>query len=182
MRFEGQTVATPAGCMVAGSELRTGYYDPDAFGWSHSYTHQVECKTSRRDFLKDRAKWHRQAYHSDYSIGDYRWYLTLPGVINSQDELDGWGWVVLLNKAIHFRAPSKRFDVTNRGRHLEQCLLMTICRMYAAEAETGTGIHDIGKYRLSVEPWRGPRMRERTSKGATVDRGAGAPMAAAGPD
>ncbi len=168
VRHNGQTETAPAGCMVAGAELNTGVSIPDAFGWGWRGTHVVECKTTRRDFLKDCAKWHRQQYHADYAIGQYRWYVAPSGVITPEDDLNGWGLMEIQGTRFRFVRPSRTFDVSPRGHQLESAVLLTITRMYAAAADVGPGVHTIGKYRISAEPWRGPRMRERLSKGATV--------------
>lgn len=163
-KCNGTTVTAPSGCMVAGAELRAKWQEPDAFGWGWHGTHVVECKTSRRDFLKERQKWHRHEYHADYAIGRYRWYVTPEDVIFDGDDLRGWGHVVLAGARYIIRRPSKLFDVHPMGVLSEQVLLLTITRMYATLSSTGPGVHAIGKYKLSTDPWRGPRMRERLSK------------------
>jgi hypothetical protein len=82
---------------------------PDAIGWSSSYKHRgstvVECKSSRSDFYADKKKriaWRDPRFNFLYSgrrmsqeqataggytkeeyslMGDYRFYLCLPGVV-----------------------------------------------------------------------------------------------------
>jgi hypothetical protein len=174
-KHNGTSITPPSGCMVAGAELRSGWQEPDAFGWGWHGTHLVECKTSRRDFLKEKQKWHRQEYHADYAIGRYRWYLTPPGIITSADDLRGWGLVEFDGRRFHLIRPSQTFEVRERGVRGEHVLLLTLCRMYCAEADVGPGVHAIGKYRVSTEPWRGPRMRTRLSKDKTTTPVTGGP-------
>lgn len=64
---------------------------PDAIGWTCIASILFECKTGRADFLKDRSKLFRFDL-PDHGMGDWRFYLTNPDVIHSEEELpDGWG-------------------------------------------------------------------------------------------
>ena len=61
---------------------------PDAIGWRHDgQCVVVECKTSRTDFLADRAKAHR----ASLGLGHERFYLSMPGVVRPADVPEGWG-------------------------------------------------------------------------------------------
>lgn len=57
---------------------------PDAIGWMRgsAFSHVVECKTSRSDFLRDASKIHARRGES---MGDFRWYLTPPGLLRLAD-------------------------------------------------------------------------------------------------
>ena len=57
---------------------------PDAIGFSSGFSCLVECKATRRDFLKDRDKPFRK--DPSKGIGTMRIYLTNPGVC-TPDEL-----------------------------------------------------------------------------------------------
>ena len=64
---------------------------PDAIGWTCRASILFECKVSRADFLRDREKLFRYEL-PDRGMGDFRFYLTNPGVVCSADEMpDGWG-------------------------------------------------------------------------------------------
>ena len=64
---------------------------PDAIGWTCVCSILFECKVSRADFLRDREKLFRYEL-PDRGMGDFRFYLTNPGVVRSADEIpDGWG-------------------------------------------------------------------------------------------
>jgi len=80
-------------CSVVVSEIASmGIESPDALGWYGLATHLVECKTSRSDFLADKKKIFRN--YLELGLGDYRWFLTLPGVIHNETELPlGFGWI-----------------------------------------------------------------------------------------
>ena len=80
-------------CSVVVSELKCmSIEQPDAIGWYNLNTHLVECKTSRADFLRDKKKIFR--HYLDGGMGDFRWYLTLPNIIKSVDELPkNFGWL-----------------------------------------------------------------------------------------
>ncbi len=74
---------------------------PDAIGWRAWESILFECKASRADFLKDRDKPFRVCPES--GVGDWRFFLTNPGVIHSADELPaGWGcYEVIEGKIVH---------------------------------------------------------------------------------
>ena len=64
---------------------------PDAIGWTCRNSILFECKTSRADFLRERNKLFRYEL-PDRGMGDWRFYIALPGVIRSENELpEGWG-------------------------------------------------------------------------------------------
>ena len=94
------------GCSVVFTEhvasTRTGEI-PDAIGWARGQSHVVECKASRADFLADRRKSIRQ--DNFQGMGDWRFYLVVPGVIKDTDTiLDGWSvYEVRGNAVVHIR-------------------------------------------------------------------------------
>lgn len=64
---------------------------PDAIGWTSRSSILIECKASRSDFLREREKPFRFDL-PEIGVGDFRFYLTNPGVILSADEIPcGWG-------------------------------------------------------------------------------------------
>lgn len=63
---------------------------PDAMGWkSNGWSILVECKSSRRDFLRDRSKSHRRLGLE--TPGCERWYLCPKGIVAKDDLPPGWG-------------------------------------------------------------------------------------------
>lgn len=62
---------------------------PDAIGFRSGCSILIECKASRSDFLADK----RKRFRKDPSIGvgDWRFYMSPPGVINVSDLPEGWG-------------------------------------------------------------------------------------------
>lgn len=71
---------------------------PDAIGWRHNTSILVECKATRSDFLTDKSK----PFRADpcQGVGDWRFYLTPPGIITVNDLPDGWGWLVYTGKQV----------------------------------------------------------------------------------
>ncbi len=63
---------------------------PDAMGWQAStgWSLLVECKVSRSDFLRDRKKSSRGSH---WSMGQFRFYMTPPGLLTLEDLPEGWG-------------------------------------------------------------------------------------------
>lgn len=64
---------------------------PDALGWrlASDVSILVECKSSRADFLADRAKPFRA--QPDQGLGQWRFYLTPPAIVQVSDLPPGWG-------------------------------------------------------------------------------------------
>ena len=89
------------GCGVVFSELVAATHNgesPDAIGWREGYVSMlVECKASRSDFLRDRGKIFRI---NGNGMGDWRFYLCPPGVIEVEDLPEGWGLLHLHGNSI----------------------------------------------------------------------------------
>lgn len=116
------------GCLIACAELRSGWNGeiPDAIGFRLSgNTPQsvvVEAKTSRSDFLADKAKPHRIAD----GMGNYRYFICPENLIKPDELPDGWGllWVnarghikAMAGVAITFRGDyRKTIDALNTFR------------------------------------------------------------------
>jgi hypothetical protein len=80
------------GCAIVLAEFAANVYtgeQPDVLGWRDGLSLLVECKTSRSDFLADRRKKFRS--QPDTGMGDWRFYLTPPGIVNVADLPPGWG-------------------------------------------------------------------------------------------
>jgi hypothetical protein len=81
-------------CSVVVSEIKAlTAEEPDVLGWYDMWTHLVEVKASRSDFLSDKKKPFRA--EARLGMGDYRWYFTIDGVVKPEDQLPpGWGLVI----------------------------------------------------------------------------------------
>lgn len=81
-------------CLPVCTELSTQNSSgeiPDAIGWLARCSILIECKVTRRDFLKDRGKIFRYDLPTA-GMGDFRFYFTPPGVIKEAGEIPaGWG-------------------------------------------------------------------------------------------
>lgn len=62
---------------------------PDAIGWRDGLSLLVECKVSRSDFFADRSK----PFRADptQGMGDWRFYLSPPGIVKPEYLPQGWG-------------------------------------------------------------------------------------------
>lgn len=65
---------------------------PDIIGWSSGLSTLIECKATRADFLHDAKKIVRQKPAG--GMGQRRYYLCPPGVINIEDLPGKWGLLV----------------------------------------------------------------------------------------
>lgn len=75
---------------------------PDAIGWVNGRCILVECKTTRADFKADCKKpsrnWDRRDLPGGLqypALGHWRFYLTLPGLLDGLELPAGWGWYVV---------------------------------------------------------------------------------------
>lgn len=71
---------------------------PDALGFRHNVSILIECKSSRADFLVDKNKPFRK--DPAQGLGDWRFYLCPPGVIQIEDLPAGWGLLYATDKQI----------------------------------------------------------------------------------
>lgn len=150
-------------CSIVVSEIACmGMESPDALGWHGRTTHLVECKTSRSDFLADRKKFFRQ--HLASGMGDYRYFLTVPGVIREPSELpQGFGWLELQGSKIKVVTPAS--PQSEKSVNYETYCLLSLIRRLGQSAPQGCSIrcytHET-KNRAAVDIDLPPEMRDST--------------------
>ena len=97
---------------------------PDVIGFCSSMSVLIECKVSRSDLFADFKKSHR---HHQNQIGNYRYYLVIPGIVSSTDIPDGWGLLVCQAKHIDVAKQAMMHD--NAGvRQVEYWPLYSLAR------------------------------------------------------
>ena len=88
-------------CGVAVPELVT-YCDesPDAIGWRSEgqICVLIECKTSRADYLSDKRKYFR--VHPEQGVGNKRYFMTAPGLIDIKELPVDWGLLEVHDKRV----------------------------------------------------------------------------------
>lgn len=86
---------------------------PDAIGFREASTIIVECKATLNDFYADRKKrsrnWNMPSRCKELgawypALGNWRFYLTPPGLLNGKELPSGWGWYEVYNKSVKYRA------------------------------------------------------------------------------
>lgn len=117
-------------CPIVVAELTTyASEQPDAIGYRCGISILVECKASRADFLRDQKKLHR----CRGSMGDHRYYLSSPGVIQPDDLPEGWGLLHFDGKTVTDATPApgrqRNGNVNFAG---ERLLLLSILRRQIA--------------------------------------------------
>lgn len=140
-------------CSVVISEMTAlGDEQPDAIGWYQKWTHLVEVKASRADFLSDRKKLFRYAL-PESGMGDFRWYFTLPNVIKPDDTLpENWGHVVydpdrLTAKIVRV---AEQQPAKNAGN--EALMLLSLIRRQGKQVNCSIEYHTIeGKGRAAAD-------------------------------
>lgn len=95
----GRWLANTVGCSVVLTE-HTSYCGeaPDAIGWKSHASYLVECKVSVSDFYADRAKQFRRTPGA--GVGDFRFYLTPPGLLDPAKIPEGWGLYEVQGKRV----------------------------------------------------------------------------------
>lgn len=74
--------------------LETGE-QPDVIAWRSNASLVIEVKVSRSDFLAEKKKPFRK--NPKLGMGDWRFYLSPPGVIQQNDLPEGWGLLHILD-------------------------------------------------------------------------------------
>lgn len=67
---------------------------PDVIAFTTRDSTVIECKVSRSDFLRDKAKPFR--INSNQGMGDYRFYCAPKGLIKQEELPKGWGLIEIL--------------------------------------------------------------------------------------
>ncbi|HBU7416013.1 hypothetical protein EXT91_02695, partial [Klebsiella quasipneumoniae subsp. similipneumoniae] len=68
---------------------------PDAMGFRNFASCLIEAKCSRADLLADRKKRFRQ--RPELGMGDWRFFISEPGIISVEDLPPGWGLLHVVN-------------------------------------------------------------------------------------
>lgn len=98
------------GCGFYLSELvscNTSGEIPDAIGWKYAMSYLIECKVSRNDFLADGKKLFRQ--RPKKGVGNYRFYMTEPGLINKDELPERWGLLHVHRTQIRMEVKAQAF-------------------------------------------------------------------------
>jgi hypothetical protein len=102
-------------CGVVLTEASGGGIEiPDAIGWTGRFSHLVECKTSRSDFLADRRKVFRQ-WACDDTLGYYRWFMVPAGLIEPTDVLPRWGLLEVRTNSVRKTVKAKPWNLDRQG-------------------------------------------------------------------
>jgi len=88
---------------------------PDCIGFNSSFSVLIECKTSRSDFKKDFKKIFRLYEYK--GMGNFRFYLTLPGLLKPTELLEGWGLLELNGNKIKIIRESGYFSNTKENEY-----------------------------------------------------------------
>lgn len=97
------------GCMIAVDEITTYATSErcDAIGFSGAHAVVVEVKTSRADFFRDAKKHHKI---TNNAMGNYRYYMTLKGLISVEELPEGWGLIEVENGRCSVKAGHKKIS------------------------------------------------------------------------
>ncbi len=97
-------------CGVVLTELVTWEEEtPDAIGWFNAGQSSilVEVKVSRADFMADQKKRFRRK--SKRGVGEYRYYLTLEGLLQPDELPEKWGLLEVVGRQVRVVVPAMEF-------------------------------------------------------------------------
>ncbi len=100
---------------------------PDAIGWKAGFSHLVECKASRNDFLKDRHKAHRR--NPETAMGHFRYYMVPDGLVLRSEVPLGFG-LIEVGPARRARLTVKPLGFPGWNQRREMGLLLSELRRY----------------------------------------------------
>lgn len=132
------------GCGVVLTERGVDHEHPDAIGWRGAWSILVECKTSRSDFLADAKKPHR--IESDLGMGQERYYMTVPFLLDPLELPAGWGLLEVLERRVRVALPALvpvpglRGPLNNARTRWELPLLVSAMRQVQLGIEPTYGI------------------------------------------
>lgn len=118
------------GCLPICTEMVTQNISgeiPDAIGWTARASILIECKASRSDFLADCKKIFRFDL-PESGMGDFRFYLTNPGVITKETDIPlGWGVYEVIDGKVKYKF-GKRYSnaapIPLRGNKMAEIVLL----------------------------------------------------------
>lgn len=113
------------------TEMAGGAEEPDAIGFRMGFSTLVECKTSRGDYYADRKKGARR-------MGDWKYFLTPPGLLEGLALTPGWGLLEVHGKVVKkvLEAP----QVEDKDMRGEQCLLLSCIRRIGRTSPVGISV------------------------------------------
>ena len=110
---------------------------PDAIGFQASgYTTLIECKVSRSDFIADAKKAFRR--RPKRGMGNYRYYMTPPGLITREELPCKWGLFEVRGQRIYQKAKASCFS--ERAINLEFALLISLVRRIGHTSPKGISV------------------------------------------
>jgi hypothetical protein len=107
---------------------------PDAIGWKRAnHSVLVECKITRADFQVDRVKPFR--VKPEQGVGNERFYLTPPALVNEAELPAGWGLLELRRGRVEMIRASAKNLRTATGLRYEMNLLLASLRRVEVRIE-----------------------------------------------
>lgn len=107
---------------------------PDAIGWKKAcHSVMIECKITRADFIVDQAKPWREK--PERGVGNERFYLSLPGLIKTEELPAGWGLLEYRRGRIEMLRESAKDLRSGMGFRYEMNLLLASLRRVEVRIE-----------------------------------------------
>lgn len=100
---------------------------PDAIGWHMGRTTLVECKRTRADFRADVRK---PSHRAGCIPGRWRWYLTPPALVRSEEVPDGWGLAEVHGRVVRIVVAAPLLPPNWMAMEDEARILVSACRRH----------------------------------------------------
>lgn len=112
---------------------------PDVIGWVNNRAILVECKMNKSDFYADLKKISRQTYAP--ALGHYRFYLSMPNILDPNKIPDNWGLYEVHGKRIFWKSGYKYQNAGippfNSDRDSEVAMLISALSRYSKKQHNG---------------------------------------------
>jgi hypothetical protein len=122
-------------CAVVVTEIATTGEEPDALGWQGTHSTLVECKASRADYLRDKAKAFRQ--REEFGLGQARYFCAPRGMLDADELPPAWGLLEFEDGKLRVAKVSDAFGPNTRQ---EVRILLSCLRRLGKTALVGCSI------------------------------------------
>ena len=133
-------LASTRRCAIVITEMGSAASEiPDAIGWNGAHSTLIECKATKADFKRD--EWKLGRKHPKYGMGNKRYYLVPPELIDFAiaHRAEGWGVLIAHKKSCRQKLDSDSFPGVAKNK--EMLLLISSIRRIAMTKEPLKGMN-----------------------------------------
>lgn len=125
--------------VIVATEIACVREEPDCLGIKYqNRTTLIECKHSRSDYLSESKKIFRE--RAEMGMGNYRYYLTPPGLVDPNELRDGWGLLEASKNFKSVRVVRMSSFFSEKNYNAEMAVLVSIIRRIGNKPIDGVSI------------------------------------------